>query len=354
MKSLEAKSGWKRQTLAALLAMAAMSPVLTGVAVMEGCKKKAPPPPPPPPPKPVKVEDPPVDIKAVLQAAKADRRVAVAPGIATNKEALVKAVIALADGLAKGDDKKFSGLIDPASRAQVKSLVTNGQWAEATKKIEAVRVVRLMEGAESTPVDTGPAVGGDIRAAMFEAAMKSLPPEAKEQLKKDLGHDPKAEDLEKIAQKLKEKFEEAKDAGNLTDEQKKQIELAERGLAMLGGGEGDAKPEKKEEKKESSSDGSLFTVTLAVQEPGSAYVTSWIAVSVDGQWTFKASSAEQQDKKRRASDFDAVYNTANSADAEASPEPAPSVGGEPAPSPSGDGGSKGGGAKGGPRSNSGG
>lgn len=343
MKSLEANSGWKRRALSVLLAAAAMSPVLTGVVAMEGCKKKAPPPPPPPPPKPVKVEDPPVDVKAVLQAAKADRRVAVAPGIASNKEELVKAVIALADGLARGDDKKFGALIDPPSRAQLKGMVTAGQWAESTKKIEAVRVVRLMDGAESTPIDSGPAVGGDVKAAMFEAALKSLTPEQKEQLKKDLGHDPKVEDLELIASKLKEKFEEARDAGNLTDEQKKQMELAERGLAMLAAPEG----EKKEDKKESSGDGSLFTVTLAVQEPGVAYVTSWIAVEVGGKWTFKASRAEQQGNRRRASDFDAIYNTASSPEGEPAPEAPPA--GETPGAPGVDGGSSSGGGKGGAR-----
>ena len=218
MKSV--KSSWSHRLVASLLWAATLSPLVAGVSVMEGCKKKAPPPPAPvqvaPPPAPVPD---PIDFKAVAQTMKADRRVAFAPGATTTKQPLAEAIIALADGLARGDDKKFSANIDPASRTQVKSLVAGGQWAEQTKKIESVRVVRIMDGAESTPVEAAPALGGDIKDAMFAMFMKSLPDEAKAEIAKELGHEPATGDLAKIIEIYKGKMDEMKARGVISEEQ---------------------------------------------------------------------------------------------------------------------------------------
>ena len=297
---------WSHRLAAALMVVATISPLVVGVSVMEGCKKKAPPPPAPvlPPPPPVVVPDP-IDFKAVAQTMKADRRVGFAPGATTTKQSLAEAIVALADGLARGDDKKFSSNIDPASRNHVKSLVASGQWAEQTKKIEAVRIVRIMDGAESTPVEATPGVGGDIKDAMFGLLMKNLPDPAKEEIKKELGREPTSADLSKIIEIYKGKMDEMKAAGLITEEQ---AEASQKGFDAFDAMT--AKEEKKpDEDKPSESASGMFTVTLAVQEPGAAIAIGWIAVEVNGKWTFKASDAIQQANQRRASDFDALFNT---------------------------------------------
>lgn len=294
---------WSHRPLAILLVAAIISPLVVGVSVMEGCKKKAPPPPPPvpqgPPPPPPEV---PVDFKAVAQTMKADRRVAFAPGVKTTKQPLAEAIVSLADGLARGDDKKFSALIDPMSRNQVKALVSSQTWQEQTKKIEAVRIVRITDGAESTPTEAAPPIGDDIKEEMFKLFVQTLPDASKEELKTELGHDPTPADIEKIVSIMKGKLDGMVDSGALTADQAKQME--ER-LAVFE----TLKP-KDQPKAESSGDsGGMYTVTLAVQEPGLAYAIGWIAVEVNGEWTFKASSVSQQANQRRASDFDVIFNT---------------------------------------------
>jgi hypothetical protein len=272
-------------------------------------------------PPPAPIPDP-VDFKAVAQTMKADRRVAFAPGATTTKQPLAEAIVALADGLARGDDKKFSANIDPASRNQVKSLVAGGQWAEQTKKIESVRVVRIMDGAESTPVEAAPAVGGDIKDAMFAMIMKSVPDQAKEEIKKELGHDPAASDLPKIIEIFKGKMDELKSSGVISEEQATALQKGFDAFDAMS-----AKEEKKpDETKKSDDAGGMYTVTLAVQEPGTAYAIGWIAVEVNGKWTFKASSVSQQANQRRASDFDLLFNTGSSGGDQPADAPAPSSG----------------------------
>jgi hypothetical protein len=297
---------WSHRLLAILLVAATVSPLVVGVSVMEGCKKKAPPPPPPPPqgppPPPPEV---PVDFKAVAQTMKADRRVAVAPGVKTTKEPLAEAIITLADGLARGDDKKFGGLIDPASRNQLKGMVASKAWQEQTKKIESVRVVRIIDGAESAMTESAAPIGNDIKEEMLKLFLQTLPDASKEELKTELGHEPTTADVEKIIEIVKGKLDSMIDTGVLTEAQAKVLEERLSTFEKL-------KPKdepKAEPKAESAGDSGAFTVTLAVQEPGVAYVLGWIAVEVNGQWTFKASSAAQQPNQRRASDFDVLFNT---------------------------------------------
>jgi hypothetical protein len=236
---------------------------------------------------------------------KADRRVAFAPGARTNVQPLAEAIVALADGLARGDDKKFSANIDPTSRSQVKSLVAGGQWAEQTKKIESVRLVRIMDGAESTPVEAAPAIGGDIKDAMFAMFMKSLPDQAKEAIKTELGRDPTSADLSQIMEIYKSKMDDMKASGVISEEQAAAAQKSFDAFEAMS-----AKDEKKPaEAKKTDEVGGMYTVTLAVQEPGVAYAIGWIAVEVNGKWTFKASSVSQQANQRRASDFDVLFNT---------------------------------------------
>jgi hypothetical protein len=249
---------------------------------------------------------------------KADRRVAFAPGAVTNKPELAQAIVALADALARGDDKKFSAKIDPGARNDLKSLVASGQWANATKKIESVRVVRVMNGAEAAPVDEGPKITADQKAIGIQMILAALTDAQRDELKQELGHDPKPADADAIIAYFKNQFEQSKAAGTLNETQQKMVAEAERAIELFQSA--DAKPEKEEEAKNADASG-MHTITLAVQEPGSAYVLGWIAVEVNGTWTFKASPAPQADPQRRASDFDRIFNTA---DAPASEADAPS------------------------------
>lgn len=115
-----------------------------------GCEKKkaapppAPPPPPPPPPAPE-----PIKVDGLLQAMKADARVQFPTANAPTDEKLARAVIELADALARGDAKKFETLVDAPGKNVLAELQASGAWDESTgKKIEAVRVAKLSGGGE--------------------------------------------------------------------------------------------------------------------------------------------------------------------------------------------------------------
>lgn len=134
--------------------MVAMSVVLAVVSVgltagVGGCEKKkvvAPPPPPPPPPPPAPE---PVHVDGLLQAMKADARVQFPANKAPTDEKLARAVIELADALARGDAKKFESIIDAPGKGVLAELQASGAWEESTgKKIEAVRVAKLSGGGD--------------------------------------------------------------------------------------------------------------------------------------------------------------------------------------------------------------
>jgi hypothetical protein len=110
-----------------------------------GCqkkKKKAPPPPPPPPP-PAPVVPDPVDVKGLMQSLKPDARVQFVDAQAPADASLAEATINLASALARGDKQALSGLLSPEAKGILDTLAADGTFAEETKKIEQVRVVRV-------------------------------------------------------------------------------------------------------------------------------------------------------------------------------------------------------------------
>lgn len=110
-------------------------------------EKKAPPPPPPPPPVAAIV-----DVDALMQTLRPDARVQFPSNKAPRSEALARTVIAFADALAKGDSDTFGKLITDDAKQDLSALTAGGEWDEALKKIEAVRVVRLEStGDEGSP-----------------------------------------------------------------------------------------------------------------------------------------------------------------------------------------------------------
>lgn len=118
-----------------------------GTCLLSGCKKKEPPPPvvkhraPPPPPPPE-----PVEVATLMQEAKPDARVQFPEAQAPTDEGLARSVIKFADALARGDSASLKTMLDAQGKMIVDQLVGSGDWYDATKSIEAVRVASLSGG----------------------------------------------------------------------------------------------------------------------------------------------------------------------------------------------------------------
>jgi hypothetical protein len=140
-----------RATLAAiaggLTSAAILAPMTLGAAalVITACSKPPAPPPPPPPPPPAPPKKEPVQIDPLRQAMKVDARVQFPQEKAPVDEDLARGVLSLADAIVRGDSAKMQGLLDPTASGALASLTGSGEWDEATGKIEAIRVVRLVD-----------------------------------------------------------------------------------------------------------------------------------------------------------------------------------------------------------------
>ncbi len=281
--------------------------------MMEGCKKKEvakapPPPPPPPPPK----EPDPVDLKAMAQTLKASKKVAFSDGATTNQESLAKAIIDLADSIARGDDKKFAGMIGAEDKSLLKSLTSSGEWKDATAKIEGVRVLNIREGGDIVASAGGltPAFSGSEMLDLLKKQIANMSPEQKKLFVDRYGHEPTDADLDKLIEMGKEAaeamFDRNKDADPEKMEKLKALAAVnqqdmENALAALKkqaapaeaapGGDSDTK----------------FTVVFAVQEPGSAFAQAWVAVPLGEKWVFKASAGQLPAPRTRATEFDTMF-----------------------------------------------
>lgn len=122
---------------------------VAGMAMLTGCEKKAPPPPPPPPP-PAPVTPPapePVTVSKVLSDLKPDPRVQFPQEVAPVDEELARAVVNLANAVAKGDSDALRDMLSGEAQVTLDGLVNSGEWDEATSKIEGVRVLRIRDNA---------------------------------------------------------------------------------------------------------------------------------------------------------------------------------------------------------------
>jgi hypothetical protein len=137
---------------------------LAGSMTLSGCGKPPPPPPPPPPPRPSAAPAPePVDTEALVQQVQADARVQFPNSVAPTSEELARAVIALADGFARGDAKALRPILDQSGVAVLDELQASGAWEETTRKIEAIRITSLNSGEDAMP-------SGDVTMAIQEPA----------------------------------------------------------------------------------------------------------------------------------------------------------------------------------------
>ncbi|MFG0259169.1 MAG: hypothetical protein ACF8LK_02360 [Phycisphaerales bacterium JB041] len=138
---------WNRWRGARVMSRAVCAMAAVSVLGLASCKKEEPAPPPPPPPPP-RVEAPkPLDAASVLQSMNVDARVEFAEGAAPVDRGLAEAAIRLADALAQGDDAALRGMLDRSDHGALDKLIGDGQWYEATGRIEAVRVVSIDDGA---------------------------------------------------------------------------------------------------------------------------------------------------------------------------------------------------------------
>jgi hypothetical protein len=82
---------------------------------------------------------------------KPDKRVQFPQAAAPVDETLARAVISLADALARGDATKFGGMLGGDAKPLLDQLTSDGAWDESTAKIEAVRIVMIDDQAPPPP-----------------------------------------------------------------------------------------------------------------------------------------------------------------------------------------------------------
>lgn len=251
--------------------------------VLTGCSKPPPPPvvPPPPPPPPA----PPADLKldTVAQEMKADARVQFASSVTLSEEqlGLAKAIIQLSDALARGDDKAMKPLLTRKGQAVLDELIGSGGWVEATKKIEAVRVVLVREGVDVSGVSKAPRVAG------IEEQLKSLPEEAREMVRQQLATltpDQLDATFETMSSHLKAAGISDDDLTKMKDAMQDNMEAMQAAKA---------------------SHGSALGVLVAVQDPQGAYLLGWAAEQAGEQWVFSNAPA-MPEVRPRASLFDGI------------------------------------------------
>lgn len=143
-------------TQAARVAMhsAATVAMVTMVALpgtmMTACSPPPPPPAPPPAPPPPPPPAEPIQIDPLMQSVRPDQRVQFPQVAAPVDETLARAVIRLCEAIVKGDSAAMGPMLDPAGRGILERLVAGGEWAETTEKIQAIRVVSIVNLGDPT------------------------------------------------------------------------------------------------------------------------------------------------------------------------------------------------------------
>ncbi len=152
------RGSWRRQAISLGLAGLMIFPLLTG------CEKKKPPPPPPPPPPKAPPPPEPAQVDALMQTLHPDARVQFPQSQAPVDESLARATIGLANAIAKGDASGLSPMLADSARNVLDKLTSSGQWDDAAKRIEGVRVV----GVTQTPSGQKEATSATVTLAIQE------------------------------------------------------------------------------------------------------------------------------------------------------------------------------------------
>lgn len=264
--------------------------------VMMGCPKPPPPPPPaplPPPPPP----PPPVSLESLGQDMKADARVTFSGGLEVeqDQEALGRAVVSLADALAKGDDTKLDTLLDARAKELLSELRNSGAWQDQTKQIESVRVVFVGGGvnfAESVTAQAAIATDPVALRAELEAVKDRLPFDFAEQMKEWTEKLTTPEGRKEIADQLQTTLDGMKASGSTNEAAQKRLEAMIKGLRAEGGPPG-------------AEAGASFGTLIALQDPRGAYLTGWRAINIGDTWSFAGAPATPE-TRARAEAFDGI------------------------------------------------
>jgi hypothetical protein len=293
-------------------------------------------PPPPPPPD--------VALETVAQDMKADARVQFAADLKLPEEKLdlAKAIVKLADALAKGDAKAMKPLLTRRAQGLLADLQNSGGWEEGTKQIEAVRVVLIRDGVDFGAIGSAKIpeaeVTGTIMSKLTELA-STIPPEQQAAIMKAaqdamVGLDPAAlaKDPAKVAEFQTKVLEAMKAAGVSEELQQK--------LADLG------KPAEAAPAEAAAPSSTGTGVLIALQDIHGAYVLGWAAEKVGDAWVF-SNAPSTPDIRPRASLWDNVGPEAFQAMQLASLPNAPKSGDDDANRGGGSGGGGGGGGGGG-------
>ena len=297
-------------------------------------------------PNPCPAPPPPPDIalETVAQDMKADPRVQFAAEMKLPEEKLdlAKAIIKLADSLAKGDAKAMKPLLTRRAQALLADLQNSGGWEEATKQVEQVRIVLIRDGVDFGAVGAAKIPEGEITGNLMSKVMemmKGIPPDQMMAISKAAqeamaGMDPAAlaKDPSKIAE-FQAKITEAMKAAGVSEEM--QQKLAELGKPAEGA------------PVEAASASSVGTgVLIAIQDIHGSYVLGWDAQKIGDTWAFN-NAPSTADIRARASMWDGVGTEAFQAMQLASLPTAPRSGEDGAPGTNGGSGGGGGGGEGG-------
>jgi hypothetical protein len=240
-----------------------------------------------------------VKLETIAQDLKADARVQIAGDmqVTEDKVDLGKAVIHLADAFARGDNKALKPMLTRRAQSLLDDLTASGGWEEATKPIEAVRIVFMQDGVELGGVGTAAESSGEAAArvsAKVMELMKGLPPEQMAAIQKAMtgmmaGMDPAqlAKDPAKLAE-LQTKLSEAAKAAGISEEL----------IGKLGelGTEVTASAPTADAGASASTTGT--GILLAIQDSKGAYVLGWAAEKAGDTWVFTNAPATGEIRPR--------------------------------------------------------
>lgn len=137
-----------------MLLVGAAGVVALGLSLSGGCKKPpSPPPPPPPPPPPVVILD-----DVAKEMPNLDPRVSWKSDIQVTDRAFIVSALTLADAFARGDAAKAKSLMDAQGQGVVDELVNSAQWDDASKTVEAVRIVFAAPPGEMSDLERDRAI----------------------------------------------------------------------------------------------------------------------------------------------------------------------------------------------------
>lgn len=307
---------WLRRGTLAFAAVAA-------VIVIAGCKKEPPPappapaPPPPPAPTTIKLED-------LAQEMRVDARVQFTPEmeIEESQSDLARAVISMADAVAKGNADTLRPMLTRNAQALLDDLQDKGEWEDATGKIEAVRVVYLgpapailnmasiasnmdqMQDMMATMMPKIMALG-----AAMEQVLAGIPPEAQEAIRA------KAQEIQAVGQGVKP----GTSPEQMTSQAREAMDVMIRELEAAGAAPDavanlrstfeefiKAMPAMPEAVADGGGSGGASTaVILAIQDPAGSYLLGWTADQAFDKWVF-TNAPTSRDVRARASAWDGI------------------------------------------------